>query len=1289
MSSALDQAARTALERFVQRARGLLEEDLAREAEGRFGIHAADGQVEDEEGLHLDPAGVGVRRDVVEILDFLRREEPTGAEAVGRLIREAAFTHLNRLVAIRIAEAIQLLPESLARGSASTGFKELLEVAPLLAHDASGGYWRYLQLCGDELAADLPQLFDPRNPLLELAPSPAAFDNLVEMVGATDLNHVWDAPDALGWAYQFFNSGDARRAMRDASASPRNSRELAVRNQFFTPRYVVDFLVHNSLGRRLLEADPTSGLEAHLPVLLDPPTEPGAPLALTDVRVLDPACGSGHFLLGAYDVLEHAWELQGISPENAAPHIVSSLWGIDIDARCAQVAAAAVIFRARRFCKTHDLPAPNIITARALPEPAEGWEALLASLPPDRRRLVTSIRNALDRAPVLGPLLKVEELLATEIRSHVVGADDDPSTLFGVAGIANDAFGRAETDVLQVLQGVADRATSGPADRLFAAEAQDAIRFVDAMRNRYDAVLMNPPFGEPVAETKDYLKAAYPWIPTRDYNLLAAFVGRGLELCNAAGSTGAITSRACMFLKTFEDFRMEILLGFRMGALADLGFGVMEQALVEAAAYVIDARPAGSGDRATFVRLLKENIRGEALLDSADACRRGIPDGRVFRVGNRELASVPGSPLAYWMSPSIRRLFTDFAGLEGGGTSVRVGLQTGDDFRFLRAAWEVSAESIVRTPEHAREGERWVPFAKGGEYSPYWSDIHLLVDWHGAGKSLAAFPGSVIRNPQFYFRPGLTWPPRTASGFAPRVLPQGCIFGHKGPGVFSVDDSALTKLAWLNSRLVQACMDSMVAAGEETSSGGAARSYEVGLVQKLPWPGKPLESETLAGLVDEIVRLRRDQDLGDETTASFVGPVVPPSGASVDAAAAVRIENEENHALRILDATRQLDDLISTAVGLDVAGSRYLDDEVGPHPSGYGSAVPDIARFAWLYRGRIEGAIDELIEERGGARAIANLTYFADRRLEVLAHGLEVTPEVLVAERRRLNLLPPEEPARTAADLLSYLVGLAFGRWDVRVGIDPTVARLLGDPFEVRAPCSPGMLVDENGLPARDSPVSYPLSIPTDGLLLDEPGYEWDIEMAVLRAAESLLGSSDAMVADLIDVLGSRSMRSHFRTKFFKDHLSRYSKSRRQAPIYWPLTVPSGQWGVWLYAPSFSRESLYAVAAEALRREGHAQAEVSRLERERVSDGSGRGAKALDKALDDERKLGEELRRFRQEAERIAGLGWEPDLDDGIVLCAAPVADLFPMWKEPARYRKELRAGKYEWSTVSKWADQL
>jgi hypothetical protein len=206
-------------------------------------------------------------------------------------------------------------------------------------------------------------------------------------------------------------------------------------------------------------------------------------------------------------------------------------------------------------------------------------------------------------------------------------------------------------------------------------------------------------------------------------------------------------------------------------------------------------------------------------------------------------------------------------------------------------------------------------------------------------------------------------------------------------------------------------------------------------------------------------------------------------------------------------------------------------------------------------------------------------------------------------------------------------------------------------------------------------------------LLLDESGHELDLAEQLYRAAKVVHGSEKVIAG--FEGLLQQDLRAYLRKRFFGAHLKQYTRSRRRAPIYWPLTVPSGQWGVWVYTQTLSRETLYAIASEALRRESHAEAEIARLDRERASSAGARSAKTLDKALDDERKLAEELRRFREEAERIAGLGWEPDLDDGIVLCAAPLADLFPMWKEPAQYRKELRAGKYEWATVARWADQL
>jgi hypothetical protein len=273
--------------------------------------------------------------------------------------------------------------------------------------------------------------------------------------------------------------------------------------------------------------------------------------------------------------------------------------------------------------------------------------------------------------------------------------------------------------------------------------------------------------------------------------------------------------------------------------------------------------------------------------------------------------------------------------------------------------------------------------------------------------------------------------------------------------------------------------------------------------------------------------------------------------------------------------------------------------------------------------------------------------------------------------------------------LLSYLVGVAFGRWDVRIAQDPTLGPALRDPFDPPSATPPGILVENSGWPTAVAPPDYPLALPSDGLLFDEPGHRWDIETQVFAAASCLFQNGKDECARLVVKLGRTTLREYLRRQFFKDHLSVYSKGRRRAPIYWPLTVPSGRWGVWVYTPKLCREMLYRIAAEVVRRERLAEIEISRLEREQAGNPAGRGMKVLNRALDEERTLAEELRCFREEIERIAGLGWEPDLDDGVVLCAAPLADLFPVWKGLSQYRDELRSGKYEWSSVSKWADQL
>jgi hypothetical protein len=1288
----LDAASRDALERAILKARQLLEEDLAEAAAGRLGIYAH-GAIDSEDALRLPPGELSERREVVEVLTHLRREGETAEGAVGRLIREAAFTHLNRLVAIRVAEAIDLLPPSLAQGRASQGFRNVLEVAPLLAADATGGYWTYLRLCGDELAADDPVLFDPRNPLLALTPSPAALDQLMEILANPKLAAVWAAPDTFGWTYQFFNTGEERRQMRDESPAPRTSRELAVRNQFFTPRYVVDFLVQNSLGRRLVEANPDSGLVDKLPLLIDPPSTRGQPLPLDEVRVLDPACGSGHFLLGCYDLLELAWQHVGVKSAEAAARILPSLWGIDIDPRCAQVASAALMLRARRACREGNLPRPNVLTARALPEDPEAWERALAGLSATHRKLVASLRDALAQAPVLGPLLKVEERLAADLHRSVPEAGGE-DTLFGATGMAAAAMDRAEAEVLAAVQRVADEASSSAAERLLAAEATDAIRFVEAMRQRYDAVLMNPPFGEPVPATKPYVRAAYPWIPSKDHNLLAAFVGRGLELCREGGYLGAITSRAGMFLTTFEHWRRDVLLSHRLVALADLGFGVMEQALVEAAAYVVGADRATPEASATFVRLLKDTERPDTLAKAIADERHGTGNPRLYRMPITEFEAVPGSPLAYWIAPSVRRLFTDLPRLEGNGAEVRVGLQTGDDFRFVRAFWEVDPAGIGRSREETRRGRRWAPFAKGGEFSPYWSDIHLVVEYEDDGWRLREYEGSRVQNAQYYFLPGLTWPRRTTSGFGVRILPRGCVFADKGPAASSTAEETLSMLCWLTSRLVRSAVDLMMPAGEETASGTASKSYEVGVIQRLPWVGPRLAPE-IRWRLDEVtmqtVAARAWLDDDDETTRRFVRPAVLrlPGLTFIERVRATQDERELALAEALNDVL-EAERMLHAAIGLEGDAERYLDEEYGPNPASYPSREPDDeAQFARLYTTPMDRVIDEVIGKGGGTRTIATKSYFLDRRLEVLGHAFKRHPRVLEETRKRLGLLPPEEPRKSAEDFVSYLVGVAFGRWDVRIGRDPLLAPPQPELFDPVPLCPPGMLVNDDGLPARKAPPGYPLELPPDRLLVDEPGHQWDIEAAVRQAAAVLLDDSEAFLAEVEGILGYRSLRDYLRKQFFGDHLGRYSKSRRKAPIYWHLSVPSREWGVWVYAPALVRETLYAVASHAARRLAAGTERVGALRAERDAGGRGRSAREAERHLEAEEELVKALQAFRADAERVAGLGWEPDLDDGIILCAAPLAGLFPAWRQAAEERAKLRKGAYPWASVSRWREAL
>jgi hypothetical protein len=675
---AFDTSTRNRLQKFVSLARSILSEEFTRQLQATYGMDPKTGSISDVESLsHLDNRQRQVAETLRETFTYYLDNTPRRSTAdrtiqvLDRMVREQAFTVLNRLAALRMAEERGFLLESIGQGYSSKGFKLYQHLSGHALGETGPAYQSYLFSLFDEFTQDLAVLFDRYSLHGLLFPRESTLLELLDEINHPEINLLWAEDETIGWIYQYWNSKEERKAMRDASAAPRNSRELAVRNQFFTPRYVVEFLTDNTLGRIWYEM--TKGetrLADQCRYLVRRPTEiflgegeggPNPPQSETEetlsqeellkqpvyiphrrvkdpreIRLLDPACGSMHFGLYAFDlfeaIYEESWDkglcpaLQEAYPDKAdylsdVPRLIieHNIHGVDIDPRAVQIAGLSLWLRAQRSWE--DTPAPqrprvrrsNIVCA----EPMPGSDAMLAEFiqtldPPLLGELVRNVFDKMQLAGEAGTLLKIEEDIRTAIddarrdwgklqsRHPELFSNEEIGGLSGQPGLSkldaalndpgsqltSDFFDTAEERIYAALSDYAESAEAGDYQRrLFAEDAAHGFAFIDVCWKRYDMVVMNPPFGDWTEGLKSRARSIYP----SSYNdILAAFVERGGILLRSGGLLGAITSRSCFFLSSFSKWRSEIVLGMLYPELlVDLGYGVMDAAMVEAASYVL------------------------------------------------------------------------------------------------------------------------------------------------------------------------------------------------------------------------------------------------------------------------------------------------------------------------------------------------------------------------------------------------------------------------------------------------------------------------------------------------------------------------------------------------------------------------------------------------------------------------------------------------------------------------------------------------------------------------------
>jgi hypothetical protein len=1394
---AFDQTTRNRLARFVGDARTLLAEEFARQLQNDFGLDPSTGDVAELASLaRLDDS----RRETARLLrdtmeHYLAAGSSEGAKArqevLTRIVREQAFTVLNRLCAIRMAEARGLLIDSVANGYQSKGFQLYSRLAGTALGETGDAYRCYLFSLFDELAMDLPVLFDRFSAQGRLFPRESALLALLDLINHPEIEPLWPEDESIGWVYQYFNTQEERRQMRADSPAPRNSRELAVRNQFFTPRYVVEFLVDNTLGRIWYEmaqgrtslADTCRYLvrrsnEIFLAAGESPPPEaeaateelsqqellqqpvyvPHRPLKdPRDIRMLDPACGSMHFGLYAFDLFERiydeAWDLEGsggqfVRSEDFAPLrktygdkqaflrevprliIERNIHGIDIDPRAVQIAGLSLWLRAQRSWKEQGIKATerpqiqrsNIVCAEPMPGDEGLLDEFLHSLREDRlesliRRvldipadkkvratpqmseslcgLVRTVWKEMELAGEAGSLLKIDEALTDAVtagreeweeksplfRVTEFGLDEDsPRTRYlkFIPGAMDDFWTRAEALVLAALESYAEQALNGGGfqRRLFAADAARGFAFIDVCQKRYDVVLMNPPFGRRSEPSRHYFDANYGSFKS-DMGL--AFVELYSHRLVRGGQLGAITSRTFLAGGSFDEWRRDVLLSQRpLRVLMDLGIGVLDDALVETCAYVVQHQPAHN---AWFLRALEATDKNASV--EAFFTKQGNPQGLLeFYTPLEAMRALPTSVMAYWLPPGVSRTIKETGTLETIDAATKHGVQTTDDFQFMRLAWEVPLGSVSRNV-------RWPVLAKGGEYAPYFDNLHLCIDWLCEGSRLKAYlaakrlatQGSPDWTPwmnshEDYFRPGLTFPARTASDFCPRVLPSGCVFTASGQALLFPDLSqALGYLGGAFSRAFKIIVDAFVCSGDNSVSGSAANTYRTGLVNFLPLP-TDVNFHATQEMGRKCVELSQNLSARDETSLNYC-----PGGGRIVSLSdfAERTAREELEiALTILELSDEMDRKSQAFFGFS---DDLLNELHGPLPTAYAKSCKQID--AQLLTASEEALVRQAIARHGPRRQLTKKAYAANRRLELLSHIVEVHPSVILNEMERAKAWTALKPDR-ADEELSLYVGCALGRWDIRFATGEANTPSLPNPFTELPPIAPGILrAKPSGQSDSEPDHSYPLEIPTNGVLVDEAGHAFDIEASVRRTIEVIWGKhADTVEREVCELLGTRTVRDYLAkpTGFFANHLSRYSKSRRQAPIYWPLSTRAGSYTLWLYYHRLNDQTLYSCVNDFIDPKVTQVSEaVNQLRRKNGR--SSEEEETLERLTDLERELAE----YRDELLRVAKF-WKPNLNDGVQITASPLWKLFQHrpWQSKLREVWEaLERGEYDWAHLA------
>jgi len=1309
--SRLQETTKTSLKRCVNTVRNRLLEDLEQACYQRYSLSAKDRgkvQLTYQENLYYQRLSIW--------LNDSARTHKDWKLNLKDLVKERAYTLSNRLVILMQLECRDLRKVKLISwGLEKSAFRTEQEYFVAISQGDDQGFGFIIQQVWDALALELPALFE-YNEIHECVPIPGpTLLWLIQELNQEGLQDAWRDDTTLGWLYQYWNDPD-RKAVDDKlknTSGKVESHELSDKTQLFTERYMVEWLVQNSLGaqwlaicarngweanaeskisvlqtrrvdwnqrisnKELLETDPMpiNGDEEYwkyyVPQDLAKETVEAAPLSLDKIKILDPAMGSGHFLVYVFDFLWELYQDQARlkKEEYSAKQVVGwilndNLHGIDIDNRAVQIGAAALYIKAQEKEPGYQIEKMNLVASDlGISHLGEDDPAILQfikildeelGLPEE---ISLKIIGTLKGAEYLGSLLQVDEEIERilksyrdfsqasnikEVRERIIQAlaifihDYDPGEDLGVKSLAS--------------------------------QMGKGIRLIELLGQKYNVIVANPPYlgiAKARKEIADQIQLHYQG---GKEDLYSIFMLRAFQLLKGYGKFAMVTLRGWMFLSQFEEVRLMLLREANFLSFGDLHLGAFSDMKdVSATMYVCQNSNLKNLTTKIVRPVPKLQIRRDQYQIGKN--ERGLlRANEVYEFLQSRFNEIPSSPMIYWWPEEFREAYKETTKLGDIG-SVEQGLATTDNSRFLRQLWEITFEPtqfiLSADIEDPDMDLMWQPYIKGAKGKKWFETIEMVVKWSSRAKEKWVHQnikkGGGAQNPHRdpgFFKQSSSYSYIGTVGFLCRLRKYKSIFDVSGSSIFCD-----------NPEKMQVILSSNIS-GYISQSFNPTINNQVGDIAKLP---------VFDQLSDYTFYLERAESLYDRFFASTESCLE----YTYQHLSSEKFEVEE---ARIRD---EIDKELLQKFSKETVKAIYRE---------IGESVFDFPE--WDEQSE---SIPKDFEE----------SYQSEESLLALAHKYRLHPDSLLQIKEKRGLVHEDQRKDLAFKHLSWVIGVLLGRFDVQTGglVDLAKQRRKEQDIKANSEAPEGhdhgllylsVLDDHEGFNREEQPNAGTSCLKTLKSLLT---YKWGPE----KGAELWEEIQNALVLDCCTdwtptQRSQKNLNTWIRTKLFDMHSTIYQKR----PIYFPLVSANKSFFLLVNIHCWNEGTLNSILANYLNPDvSLLENRMRRLREDRQSIKDSRQLNAIEKEIADLDKLLDELKTFTAKVSQLATRGPAPerqdieapyvmDLDDGVMVNSAALWELvLPLWKDPKKWWVSLSTPKgkkdFDWSHLAMryWPDRV